>query len=152
MRLRIYTDTSVIGGCEDEEFCEHSRGLINSFAIGQFIMVLSDLTLRELDQAPAAVRAVLATVPEESVELLSLTAEADELASAYITDGILPEANRADALHIAIATVAKVDVLVSWNFKHIVNLHRIHGYNAVNLRRGFQMLEIRSPLEVLRDE
>ena len=73
-------------------------------------------------------------------------------ASAYITDGILPEANRADALHIAIATVAKVDVLVRWNFKHIVNLHRIHGYNAVNLRRGFQMLEIRSPLEVLRDE
>ena len=152
MRLRIYTDTSVIGGCEDEEFREHSLGLINSFAKGQFIMVLSDLTLRELDQAPPAVRAVLTTVPEEFIELLSLTAEADELASDYIANGILPETKRADALHIAIATVAKVDVLVSWNFKHIVNLHRIHGYNAVNLRRGFQMLEIRSPLEVLRDE
>ena len=58
----------------------------------------------------------------------------------------------ADALHIAVATIAKVDVLVGWNFKHIVNLDRIHGFNAVNLRLGYAMLEIRSPLEVWKDD
>jgi len=58
----------------------------------------------------------------------------------------------ADAQHIAIATVGRVDVLVSWNFRHIVNLERIHGYNSVNLRRGCPMIEIRTPREVLSDE
>jgi hypothetical protein len=59
---------------------------------------------------------------------------------------------RADALHIALATVARVDVLVSWNFKHIVNLARIHAYNAVNLKRGYPLLEIRTPREIVEDE
>jgi hypothetical protein len=59
---------------------------------------------------------------------------------------------RADAQHIAIATVARVDVLVSWNFRHIVNLQRIRGYNSVNLRMGYPMIEIRTPREVLADE
>lgn len=58
----------------------------------------------------------------------------------------------ADAQHIAIATVARVDVLVSWNFKHIVNLQRIRGYNSVNLRKGYPLLEIRTPRELLTDE
>jgi hypothetical protein len=75
-----------------------------------------------------------------------------ELAEAYIAAGVLKGTMRADAQHIAIATVARVDVLVSWNFKHIVNLQRIHGYNSVNLRQGYPMIEIRTPREVLSDE
>jgi hypothetical protein len=75
-----------------------------------------------------------------------------DLADAYISEGVIGAKLRADAQHIAIATVARVDVLVSWNSKHIVNLHRIQGYNSVNLRRGYPMLEIRAPQEVLRDE
>lgn len=54
-----------------------------------------------------------------------------------------------DALHIAIATIHKVDVLVSWNFKHIVNLDRIKKYNGVNLKHGYMILEIRNPREIL---
>lgn len=65
---------------------------------------------------------------------------------------MIPGRMRADAQHIAIATVARVDVLVSWNFKHIVNLQRIYGYNSVNLRQGFPMIEIRTPREVLSNE
>jgi len=57
-----------------------------------------------------------------------------------------------DAQHIAMATIRRVDVLVSWNLKHIVNLERIHGYNSVNLRLGYPLLEIRTPAEVLRYE
>jgi hypothetical protein len=91
-------------------------------------------------------------VPEEHIEVFQLDSEAMDLADAYISEGVIRAKLRADAQHIAIATIARVDVLVSWNFKHIVNLHRIHGYNSVNLRRGYPMLEIRAPQEVLQDE
>ena len=78
--------------------------------------------------------------------------EAADLAEAYLAAGVLTPKMRVDAQHIAIATVGRVSVLVSWNFKHIVNLQRIHGYNSVNLRRGYPMIEIRTPREVLSNE
>jgi predicted nucleic acid-binding protein len=152
MRSRIYIDTSVIGGCEDVEFQEHSRRLMECFVRGDFVLVLSNLTVQELDAAPDQVRAHLSRVPEEHIETLLLGAEARELAEVYISEGVVSERFRADAQHIAIATVARVDVLVSWNFKHIVNLFRIHGYNSVNLRRDYPQVEIRAPREVLPDE
>lgn len=152
MKSRIYTDTSVVGGCEDEEFAEYSLRLMESFTRGERILVVSSLTIQELGGAPVAVRSRLATVPERHIETLQLEVEAIDLAEAYLTSGVLPGKMRADAQHIAIATVARVDVLVSWNFKHVVNLQRIHGYNSVNLRRGYPLLEIRTPREVLSDE
>jgi len=152
MKPRIYTDTSVLGGCEDDEFREPSRRLVESFRRGEATLVLSELTIRELEAAPKGVRAVLGIVPSACVETLALSAEAEQLASAYIADGAIGARMRADALHIALATVARVDVLVSWNFKHIVNLSRIHAYNAVNLKKGYPLLEIRSPREVPGDE
>lgn len=152
MRPRIYVDTSVIGGCEDEEFEEHSKRLMECFARGDFVLVLSDLTLQELAAAPNRVREHIGEIPDAHIEALRLDAEARELAEVYVAESVIGEEMRVDAQHIAIATVARVDVLVSWNFKHIVNLHRIHGYNSVNLRRGYPTLEIRAPREVLRDE
>ena len=151
MRPRIYADTSVLGGCEDDEFREPSRRLVEAFESGEFLLVLSEIALRELENAPDTVRAVLRRIPETSIEPISLTPETEELASAYIEEGAIVATMRADALHIALATVARVDVLVSWNFKHIVNLKRIHAYNAVNLKRGYPLLEIRTPREVLSD-
>lgn len=74
------------------------------------------------------------------------------LATSYISSGVIGAAKKVDAQHIATATVHRVDVLVSWNFKHIVNLERIHGYNSVNLRHGYPLLEIRSPQEVIAYE
>lgn len=152
VKFRIYTDSSVLGGCEDEEFAEHSVRLMESFVRGDRVLVLSSLTVQELAAAPAEVRRRLASVPEEHIETLQLGIEAQDLAEAYLSAGVLPTRMRADAQHIAIATVARVDVLVSWNFKHIVNLQRIHGYNSVNLRNGYPMIEIRTPREVLSDE
>ena len=152
MRPRIYTDTSVLGGCEDDEFREPSRRLLEAFQRGELTLVLSELTVRELETAPAGVRIVLGRVPSVNIETLALSSEAEELATAYILDGAIATRMRADALHIALATVARVDVLVSWNFKHIVNLKRIHAYNAVNLKRGYPVLEIRTPREVPGDE
>ncbi|MEO6488032.1 MAG: PIN domain protein [Thermoanaerobaculia bacterium] len=122
------------------------------FVRGEFVLVVSNLTVQELAGAPDEVRERLASVPEAHIEALQFDAEARELAEAYIAAGVLTAKMRADAQHIAMATVARVDVLVSWNFKHIVNLQRIHGYNSVNLRRGYPLIEIRAPREVSSDE
>lgn len=152
MKFRIYADTSVLGGCEDEEFAEHSIRLMDSFVQGEHTLVLSVLTVQELASAPARVRQRLAAVPEAHMETLPLSAEASDLAEAYVAAGVLTAKMRADAQHIAMATVGHVNVLVSWNFRHIVNLDRIHGYNSVNLRKGYPMIEIRTPREVLPNE
>ena len=152
MKRRIYTDTSVIGGCLDVEFEDASRQLLDMFKTGEAILVLSDLTLLELQEAPASVRAVLAEVPEAHREYVELTEKAAVLAPRYIDAGVIGAAKRVDAQHIAIATISRVEVLVSWNFRHIVNLLRIRGYNAVNLRDGYPLLEIRTPQEVIRYE
>ena len=152
MKCRIYTDTSVIGGCLDVEFEDASRQLLAMFKTGEAILVLSDLTLLELQGAPASVRAVLDEVPEAYREYVELTEEAALLAQRYIDAGVIGAAKRVDAQHIAMATISRVEVLVSWNFRHIVNLQRIRGYNAVNLRDGYPLLEIRTPQEVIRYE
>jgi hypothetical protein len=149
---RIYTDTSVIGGCEDDEFRVYSRRLMDAFVRGELRLVLSELTLRELAPAPPAVREVVAGIPEGSIEVVRLTPAADALARQYLAEGILPANMLADAQHIAMASVASVDALVSWNFRHVVNLSRIHGYHGVNATLGSALVEIRSPREVLSDE
>ena len=79
---------------------------------------------------------------------LELTEEAVNLSEIYISHGALPPKFRNDLLHIALATVANVDVLVSWNFKHIVRLEKIRIFNAVNLELGYKTLQIHSPQEV----
>jgi hypothetical protein len=149
MKRRIYTDTSVIGGCLDAEFSGPSLGLVRLFKSGKAVLVLSDLTQLELDAAPVAVRRVLDEVAEVHREYVELSEEATNLANRYIEEQVLARSKQVDAQHIAIATIARVDVLVSWNFKHIVNLDRIRGYNSVNMRYGYPFIEIRTPREVI---
>ena len=150
--LRIYADTSVIGGCLDEEFRAASIRLIERSRIGEVLLVISDTTLAELAGAPPKVRRVLEDLPPRCLELVHQDEESEALAEEYVEQQVVSHRMLADAQHIAVATIAKVDVVVSWNFKHIVNLDRIHGFNAVNLRLGYAMLEIRSPLEVWKDD
>ena len=128
----------------------HSAQLFDRFREGLDTLVLSDLTLAELEGAPPQVREVLQAVSEDVIEEVTFDAAASELAQEYLAAGVIGAAHLEDARHIATATVQRVDVLVSWNFKHIVNLDRIRGYNSVNLRLGYALLEIRSPQEVLR--
>ena len=152
MTPRVYIDTSVIGGCLDEEFAEWSRALFDQFRTGIKIAVVSDLTLRELEEAPEGVKKVLSDVPDAFVEYVFLTDEALGLANAYVAHGAVTDKHIIDCQHIAIATIERIDVLVSWNFKQIVNLDRIRKFNAINLLQGYQALEIRSPQEVLYGE
>jgi hypothetical protein len=148
----MYLDTSVIGGCLDEEFAQWSKRLLEECRQGRLIAVISGLTRRELEEAPKAVQAQLAALPAQYVEHVPLIEEAEGLAQRYLTEGVVAAQQVVDAQHIAIATVEDVDVVVSWNFKHIVNLDRIHAFNAVNLKAGYHLLEIRSPAEVVHEE
>nr|VFK19123.1 MAG: hypothetical protein BECKLPF1236B_GA0070989_116110 [Candidatus Kentron sp. LPFa] len=145
LKPHIYTDTSVIGGCLDREFRAGSEALFERFESGSAILMISDLTLSELENAPLDVRNVLNLVSVENIRHVELTAEARQLAERYLSEGVVPMKSRTDVRHIAIATINHADVLVSWNFKHIVNLERIRGYNAVNLKQGYPMIEIRIP-------
>jgi hypothetical protein len=152
MKQRIYIDTSVIGGCKDKEFSKWSVQLFKEFREGLRIAVISDLTRRELEGAPASVRKMLLSLSGSNVEDVFLTQEAETLAQNYIDDAVVTDRHIVDAQHIAIASVERVDVLVSWNFQQIVNLDRIRAFNSVNLKLGYSILEIRSPREVIHEK
>lgn len=102
--------------------------------------------------APERVRDLLFRYPENNIERVELTEEATLLAGRYISERVVGKTSIMDCRHIALATVNKANVLTSWNFKHIVNLDRIKGYNSVNLRQGYAMLEIRSPKDLINYE
>ncbi len=149
---RIYIDTSVIGGIFDEEFKEDTALFFDQLEKKEIVFVISDLFELELLNAPIVVQEVLSKYPENFVERVFLSEEAIQLADFYISEKVVGKSSVEDCRHIAIATINKVDVLVSWNFKHIVNLERIRGYNSVNLKNGYSIIEIRSPKELLKNE
>jgi len=152
MTQRFYFDTSVFGGMFDTEFEEETTLLFEKVNLGQIVCVYSNLTESELTRAPARVQQFFLGIKDEYKQLLSVTQEALTLAQTYIDEGVVGQTSLDDCIHIAIATLNKVDILVSWNFKHIVNVYRIRGYNSVNLRLGHSTLEIRSPKEIVGNE
>ena len=148
-KMRIYVDTSVIGGCLDREFSMESRRLLELVRAGRLVLVISQILLDELTMAPARVRAILESVSPEHIEFVELTLEIMALRDAYLAAGVVGPKWKEDALHVAAASATGVDAIVSWNFKHIVRLDRINAYNDVNERRGFRRLTIVTPLEVV---
>ncbi len=149
MTMRVYVDTSVIGGCLDEEFAEESQALLDMARHGNLLLLVSDLLLEELAKAPPAVLAVLAELPPDATETLTTTEESRRLRDAYLAANVVGTASESDAHHVALATVARADLIVSWNFKHIVHVDKIKMFNAVNLMHGYGLIDIRSPLEVV---
>lgn len=148
-RPRIYADTSVFGGYFDDEFAEITRKFFEELRKGAFVLVLSDTTLRELRRCPQEVRELLRGIPTEHLENVALSEEIQGLRDAYLGAGVVGEASISDAEHIASASVAGVDIIVSWNFKHIVHFSKIRGYHAVNLLQGYTAIPIHSPQEVV---
>ena len=152
MKQRIYIDTSIVGGYFDEEFNEATIQLFERFENGELIFVVSDLLDLELINAPERVRNLLLQYSADKFERVELSEEAIELSEKYISEKVVGKTSKEDCRHIAVATINKVDVLASWNFKHIVNLERIKGYNSVNLRLGYSIIEIRSPKDLIKYE
>lgn len=148
--MKVYADTSTIGGCFDIEFKEWSIQLFEEYKIGTKLIMLSDLTIQELEMARPEVRNKILELPTAYRIDLNITDESIKLAETYIIEGALTNKSYNDALHIALATICNADVLASWNFKHIVNLNRIRLYNSINMRLGYKLLEIRSPREILK--
>mgnify|MGYP000865122933 CR=1 FL=1 len=150
-KSRIYLDTSVIGGCFDKEFEEYSNILINEMISGNKIGVISDITLKELEQAPEQVKTFFKAIIGK-LEILKMNFDITELANIYINESVISKNYFDDALHIAFATVYQLDMLVSWNFKHIVNYNRIRMINAVNIKSGYKTLDIYSPMEAIDEK
>lgn len=151
-RIRVYADTSVFGGARDVEFAEPSRRVIERARAGEFVLLVSDVTYYELQMAPDWVRRLLEDLPNDDLVEVPVDDEVTALAQAYIDAGILGYSHVADATHVAAATVARADLILSWNFKHIVNYNRIHKYNSVNVANGYPSIEIHSPLEMGNDD
>jgi len=146
---RIYIDTSVVGGFFDKVFEKETKMLFQRLENKEIIFVISEVLTGELDNAPERVRALLENYNDDCFEKVLLTDEARELADKYIAENVVGRTSYDDCCHIALATIHRVDVLASWNFKHIVNLIRIRGYNSVNLKNGYPTIEIRNPKELI---
>lgn len=149
MEQRFYFDTSVFGGVFDDEFEEETLLLFEKVKLGQIKCVYSNLTESELTNAPESVRDFFESLEEKFKEKVFVTPEGLKLAQVYVDEKVVGETSLDDCIHIATATLSKVNMLVSWNFKHIVNIYRIRGYNSINLRLGYPTLEIHSPKEIV---
>jgi len=150
-RIRVYADTSVFGGAFDEEFRAATLAFIAQVQEGKFDLILSPLIEEELAQAPEKVRDLYGSVASFG-EMIPLAEEALRLQEAYLGAGIVSAQWAADALHVAHATVSGCQIVVSWNFQHIVHYRRIPLYNAVNIRQGYSSIGIHSPQEVIEYE
>lgn len=150
--MRFYLDTSVFGGYFDDEFAKDTQRLFEEIIKKRFSIVVSELTMQELIEAPEEVQNLLSRIPEPYLEVVMTSDETLTLAERYIEEGALTEKFISDAQHIAMATIHKVDSLVSWNFKHMVNFFRIRQFNSINLKNGYSLIDIRSPREVVYED
>jgi predicted nucleic acid-binding protein len=150
MITKIYIDTSIVGGYFDDEFSNDTKSLFGRLENKEIIFMISSVLKQELQKAPINVLELLDRYEPECFEYVELTRDAIELADKYVAEKVVGKTSIDDCRHIALATIYKADVLASWNFKHIVNLNRIKGYNGVNLKYGYSVVEIRSPKELLK--
>jgi hypothetical protein len=145
----LYLDTSVIGGYHDEEFSDATRELWRQREGGRFRFLSSVLVRDEIEGAPDNVRGLFTHTFTDPAALLAFDPEMEELAEAYLAQGVVSRKYAEDAGHVAICTVCKLDYLVSWNFKHLVNVEREKGFNAVNLLQGYPSIRIVNPQELI---
>lgn len=142
----------MFGGVFDEEFRESSIWLFDQVKRGEVVCLYSEIVENELVNAPSHVKTFFEEISREYLENLEIIPVANKLAGRYISENVVGITSIDDCLHIALATIYNADILISWNFKHIVNSGRIRGYNTVNLKSGYKELKIVSPKELLSNE
>lgn len=148
---RAYVDASVFGGIHDVEFSEASQAFFDQARAGHFALMISALVAEELDPAPEGVRRHFESWLAD-LEFVPIDERMVALQQAYLDAGIVTPKWADDALHVAAASVAGADLIVSWNFRHIVHFDKVRRYNAVNRLYGWPEIAIHSPSEVLRYE
>ncbi|MDI6766172.1 MAG: hypothetical protein QME52_05050 [Bacteroidota bacterium] len=149
---RIYFDSSVIGGYYDPKYEDDSRRVIEYARNKRITVLISEVVVQEILNAPTRVQDVLFSIPSDTLERIELTPEILSLRDAYLSANIVSPRWSDDATHVAAATVARADAIVSWNFRHIVRLDKMRAYNQINLANGYGILTIISPKEVNYDE
>jgi predicted nucleic acid-binding protein len=147
---RVYMDTSTLGGYYDEEFAESTRLFFQMVFEGKIHALISDTLVTELLEAPVRVQELLEKVINHGCERLALTTETEELRDAYLSAGVVSSKYSDDALHVAHATLSRADVIVSWNFKHLVNPFRVKGFNTVNQEQGYGAIIIMTPSDIVK--
>ncbi len=149
--IRVYADTSVFGGAFDEEFADASLAFFSQVRGNRFHLVTSAVVQAEIEAAPVEVQDLFDEVLALS-EVVEVSTDAVKLQKSYVTAGIVTPKWESDALHVALATVARCSLIVSWNFRHIVHFEKIPLYNAINVLNGYPQIAIYSPLEVIEYE
>jgi predicted nucleic acid-binding protein len=144
--------TPLIGGYHDPEFATESARVIEYLRTGRVTLLLSEVVVQEILKTPVRVQEVLFSIATENVERIELSPEILALRDAYLAADIVAKRWIDDATHVAAATVARADAIVSWNFSHIVRLDKMRAYNHVNLSNGYGILTIITPKEVRYDE
>ena len=155
-KIKIYLDTSVISHLVAEETPEKMQDTIDlwqELIRGQYIVTISDLTIAELTQCPEPKRTRLF----EHLSAIDYVAvreipESITLADEYIKYGVLNPKSRDDCRHIAIATITGCKYIVSWNFKHFVNIKTINKVQAVNKLMNYNEINILPPSMMLEGE
>jgi len=154
-KLKIYLDTTIISHAVDARNPETQRLTIKFFEetkAGKYEVFISDLVMAEINKADSVTRQkLIEQVKNLDPEGLDLSEEARALAGRYIEQGIIPEKYKDDAQHIAIAVVNEMNMILSWNFEHIVKAKTIREVTAINILMGYKTIEIYSPLEVVED-
>ncbi len=148
-QYRVYADTSVFGGCFDEEFAETSKMFFKLVKDGSFKLIISPILLAELAEAPKVVKQILTDLTQDLFDFVDYTPEVSELRDKYLNAKVLTNKSKTDAEHIAYATIYNADFVVSWNFKHIVHYEKISGFNSVNLMNSYKLISIYSPKEMV---
>ena len=146
---RVYIDTSVVGGYFDEEFKFYTKLFFEKVDQGKFKVIVSDILETELQGAPEDVIKFYKSISSDQIEYIEQAEDSNPFRRGLLKEGVVGKASRADCRHIALATLVNADILISWNFKHIVNIAKIRGYNSVNIKYGHRILEIRTPREIL---
>lgn len=147
--MLLYLDTSVFGGYFEPEFEEWTVPLFRQLEQRKHRLLFSDIVETELIEAPLRVRQLAVESRSRNATAIVTDQAALDLAARYLKEKVVGKTSFNDCRHIALATLHNADVLVSWNFKHIVNVERILGYNSVNTRLGHRILDIRSPREII---
>lgn len=151
--MRLYLDTSVYGGYFDKEFDEWTREFFKILhQYKDFTILLSYIVDSELEKAPPWVKNLPYEIFPNNIEIIEgPDPKALDLAQHYIREGALVSKRcYTDANHIALATICKADIIVSWNFSHMVNTFRIKQFNNINLQEGYPLIDIRSPDNMCR--
>ncbi len=144
----VYLDTSVIGGYFDVEFMLDTRALWKLREQGRLRFMTSNLVFQEITGAPVQVRELMRDTFSKA-DVLERSAEVEALAQKYLARKVVPLSYADDARHVAVCTIARIEYLVSWNFKHLANVRSEVGFNAINLLQGYSPLRIVTPSSLI---